>query len=349
MNHELVIKIPRELSYDGLVQRILLLALLVPFHTGLLQAQPVRAPEAQKLIDVLLQEHSEIQTIGLHVTPPGLQDNVNIACSKPGKVGKKSADIDMEVMATGKPSLRMANKGAFDIGVPIGDREGRKLGMIVVVIPAARAKDGADALRQVLAIRDILQSRIASKEALFLGATLVDAPMVMIAQTPLPGVRGGFGKMSVDLAENRLMAPAIDNHTVELFDLNGEHLKSLAQDIPDKVLPPVAMDDVNRRTFTIGVENKIEVLASGRKVATLEGAGEPGDLTFDQAGRRLFLTGSEGIVVYRQVDPDHYQLLCRFNTMGGNRSLYVPSKKLFYIIHGKNSEDGAGLQVYEVR
>ena len=63
----------------------------------LLQAQGVHVPRAQQLIDTLLREHSEIQTIGLHVTPPGWTEDVNIACSKPGKVGKRSAAVDMEV------------------------------------------------------------------------------------------------------------------------------------------------------------------------------------------------------------------------------------------------------------
>jgi hypothetical protein len=117
----------------------------------------------------------------------------------------------MEVMATGRASSRMANKGAFDIGVPIGDAAGRKLGMIVVVIPAARAKDAADAMRQVLAIRDVLQSRIPSLEALFEGATVVDAPMVMVGQTPLPDLKGVFTRLAVDVAGDRLFAVAAEN------------------------------------------------------------------------------------------------------------------------------------------
>lgn len=307
------------------------------------------------MIDALLKEHPEIQTIGLHVTPPGLAENVNIACSKPGKVGKRSAPIDMEVMATGKASLRMASRGAFDIGVPIGDLAGRTLGMIVVVIPAARAKDAPDAMRQVVAIRDVLQSRIASLHSLFVGATVVDSPMVMVAQTPLPEMKGGFARLGVDVAGNRLFAVANENNSVEVFDLAGEHLKSE----PGLAAPSrlalnngsTANDLVNRRRFEADSFGRIRVTdqASGKQVAMLDGAGETGDITFDAAGRRVFVTGSEGIVIFRQLDADHYRMISRFETMGGNRSIYVPSKKLFYIIHGENAEDGAGLQVYEVK
>lgn len=305
-------------------------SLISAFCVAFAAAQPVRAPRAQALIDTLLREHPEIQTIGLHVTPPGLTDNVNIACSKLGKVGKRSAAIDIEVLETGKPSSRMANKGAFDIGVPIADASGRKLGMIVVVIPAVRAKDKNDAMAQVLKIRDILQSRIPSAESLFVGATLVRAPVVMVGQTPLPDVKGDFSRLGVDVAGNKIYAIAPENHSVEVFDLAGEHLKSIpGTDVPSKVV------------WNNGATSKY-----GQGFAT---PGTVGDISFEPSGRRLFVTGSEGLAIYRQLDAGRYEELCRFNTMGGVRSIYVPEKKTLYIIHGKNAEDGAGLQVYEVK
>jgi hypothetical protein len=320
-----------------------------------LPAQPVHVPHAQALIDALLKEHPEIQTIGLHVTPPGQTENVNIACSKLGKVGKRSAPIDMEVMATGKPSSRMANKGAFDIGVPIGDAAGRKIGMIVVVLPAARAKDSADAMRQVLTIRDGLQSRITSLDALFEGATVVDSPMVLVAQTPLPEVKGGFARLGVDVSADRLFAVATENHSTEVFDLAGEHLESR----PGILLPPAlawnngptAKDALQGRRFEADSFGKIRVMdeKSGKQISLLDGVGETGDVTFEAAGRRLFVTGRNGIAIFRQVGADHYRMICRFGTMGGIRSIYVAAKKQFYILHGKNAEDGAALQVYEVK
>jgi hypothetical protein len=334
---------------------IRLLSVFLLASSAYLQAQPVRAPHAQALIDALMKEHPEMQTIGLHVTPPGQTENVNIAGSKPGKVGKRSAPIDMEVQATGKPSLRMANLGAFDIGVPIGDAKGRGLGMIVVVIPAARAENADDAVRQVLAIRDILQSRIESREALFVGATIVDSPLVMVAQTPLPGVRGGFSRLGIDLAGDRLYAVAKENNSTEVFDLQGEHITSESGNVmPLRVVAnngPRVEDAAGHLRFEGDSFGKIRVveLATGRTVSALQGSGETGDITFDNMSRCLFITGSKGIVVFQQLDASHYRLITRFNTMGGSRSIYEPSKKLFYIIHGNNAEDSAGLQVYEVK
>ena len=227
----------------------------------------------------------------------------------------------------------MAKLGAFDIGVPIKDNAGRKLGMIVVVIPAARAADAADAMRQVLSIRDVLQSRIASLGWLFEGAAMVQSPLVMVAQTPLPNVRGGFSQLGVDLAGDRLYAVADDNHTVEVFDLAGEYLKSES----GSALP-------RHLELSSGTKTNFPVDAS-----MLAFAGSNGDISLDTSGGRVFVTGSQGLAVYRKLDNGGYLKVSQFGTMGGNRSIYVPSKKLLYVIHGKNAEDGAGLQVYEVK
>ena len=96
--------------------------------------QQVRVPQAQHLVDELMAAHPEMQTIGIHMTPPGWTHDLNIAGSKPGKIGKLSADIDIAVAKTRKPSLRLTPKGAYDMGLPLSDASGRPLGMVVIVI-----------------------------------------------------------------------------------------------------------------------------------------------------------------------------------------------------------------------
>lgn len=181
-----------------------------------LGAQPVSAPVAQGLIDALLRKHPEVQTIGLHVTPPGLPDNVNIAGSKPGKVGKRSAEIDVAVIATGKPSMRRAAKGAYDMGLPISDSAGRALGMVVIILPLGEAADEASALRKAGAVRDELAGAIPSREALFVGGLAVDCGLAMIQSTAL-AAKGEVGELVVDRASKRVWVG-------EAFDLEGEHV-----------------------------------------------------------------------------------------------------------------------------
>ncbi len=171
-------------------------------------------------------KHPEMQTIGLHVTPPGLTESLNIACSKPGKVGKVSADIDTGVIASGKPSMRRTPKGAFDMGLPISDAAGHPLGMVVIVIRETFTGDPDAAIKQARLIRDELQHQLPALPDLFAGGSIVRSPLSMIAQTPLPDVRGGFDHFAVNLKHNRLYVAAEENHSIEVFDLAGEFVHS---------------------------------------------------------------------------------------------------------------------------
>lgn len=326
----------------------LTLALMSLAYAG--HAQTVRVPAAQAIIDSLLRQHPEIQTIGLHTKPPGLADNLNIACSKPGKVGKLSAAIDIHVIETGQPSLRRAKLGAYDIGVPIGDAAGRPFGMIVVVLPERYAVDEKEALRKVFAIRDELSRQISSK-ALFHGASLVKAPLVMIAQTPLPGVKGQLGPVTLDPAAQQVAVEAAENGTVEILDLEGERIGSKKlRSAGDAVPGPNAVDKATRRRFSVrGDKILIEDSGSNTTVAKLDGVTGPGSVIFDGASHLLFVTGEGGLAIYLQKDADVYTPVARFGTMHGKYAAYLPSRKRLYIAHGANAEDGAGLQIYQLR
>jgi DNA-binding beta-propeller fold protein YncE len=65
--------------------------------------------------------------------------------------------------------------------------------------------------------------------ALFsLRAGAAQAPLELIANTPLPAITGGdFDHFTVDLAKNRLYVPSEEYESIEVFDLtSGQHLKS---------------------------------------------------------------------------------------------------------------------------
>lgn len=58
---------------------------------------PVKAPYAQSLVRKTANAHPELVFLGLHVMPPGKNDNVIIACTDESKIGKVSSTADMEV------------------------------------------------------------------------------------------------------------------------------------------------------------------------------------------------------------------------------------------------------------
>jgi len=76
------------------------------------------------------------------------------------------------------------------------------------------------------------------------------SPMKLIATTPLPGFTGDFDHFAVDLEGRRLFLTAEDHQTVEVFDLDGKRIQSIAGfGQPHAIL---FMPDVNKFIVTDG-------------------------------------------------------------------------------------------------
>ncbi len=132
------------------------------------QTAAVHAPYAQTLVLRTKAAHSEIHKIGVHATPPDSSDNVIIAADIPSKIGKKSSAKDMELLASGKPSVTKVDKDQiYDLLLALADSEGRQVGFVVMEIPWSSAMDANDALKKGLLIRDEMQRQIKSKDQLF--------------------------------------------------------------------------------------------------------------------------------------------------------------------------------------
>ncbi len=132
------------------------------------QLIPVHAPNAQTLVLKTKATHPEVHKIGIHATPPDSSDNVIIAADIPSKIGKKSSARDMELLASGKPSVTKVDKDhIYDLLIALADDQGRPVGFVVMEIPLNMASDENDALRKGIAIRDEMQKQIKSKAELF--------------------------------------------------------------------------------------------------------------------------------------------------------------------------------------
>jgi len=130
----------------------------------------VDAPTAQRIVVDEKTLHPEIVKLGLHATPPGTKENVIIANDIASKIGKKSSDADMQKLATGKAvAVRIEKDSIYDLLLPITDARGGELdgGFLVMEVPFDKATSEEAALKIGIAIRDELQSKIASKSALY--------------------------------------------------------------------------------------------------------------------------------------------------------------------------------------
>jgi len=142
--------------------------LLITVTAAAQQLIPVHAPNAQALVLKTKAAHSEIHKIGIHATPPDSSENVIIAADIPSKIGKKSSAKDMELLASGKPSVTKVDKDQiYDLLMALADDQGRPVGFVVMEIPLTMASDEQDALRKGMAVRDEMQKQIKSKAELF--------------------------------------------------------------------------------------------------------------------------------------------------------------------------------------
>jgi hypothetical protein len=130
----------------------------------------VTAPTAQKLTLETKSRHPEITKLGIHATPPSMSDNAIIGSEVPSKIGKKSSSKDMEKVTQAKPSVeRIEKDGIYDLFLPLSDAKGRDIGQgfVVMEVPFKNASDPKAALKIGEQIRDEIQRKIPSRDALY--------------------------------------------------------------------------------------------------------------------------------------------------------------------------------------
>jgi DNA-binding beta-propeller fold protein YncE len=116
---------------------------------------------------------------------------------------------------------------------------------------------------------------------------------------------------------------------------------------------PMAFDRARHRLFVV-CRRPAELLAldsqSGKVVAHLAVAGDADDVYYDEARRRIYVSGGQGsISVVDQVDADHYRLKTSIPTAPGARtSLFVPQLDRFYLAVPRRGDRAAEMRVYAV-
>jgi hypothetical protein len=95
---------------------------------------------------------------------------------------------------------------------------------------------------------------------------------------------------------------------------------------------------------------------SGRVIATVSCVQDSDDLYYDATRRRIYVAGGEGYVsVFKQNDPDHYQLLAKVpSALGARTAGYFGriGKKAFdrlYVAVPARAKRGAEVWIYTVQ
>jgi DNA-binding beta-propeller fold protein YncE len=120
---------------------------------------------------------------------------------------------------------------------------------------------------------------------------------------------------------------------------------------------PMALDEAHRRLF-VAARKPARLLVldmeNGKEIASLPGAIDTDDMSYDPDRKRIYVTSGEGFIfVYQEIDPDRYQRIAKIPTaIGARTSAYtgqVGKHNSFYLAVPARADRGAELWVYETR
>src|SRR5215471_16397567 len=120
---------------------------------------------------------------------------------------------------------------------------------------------------------------------------------------------------------------------------------------------PMSLDESHRRLF-VAARKPARLLVldmdTGKEIASLPGAIDTDDMSYDSDRKRIYVTSGEGFIfVYQQIDPDRYQRIAKIpTTIGARTSVYtgqVGKHNSFYLAIPARADRGAELWVYETR
>ena len=156
--------------------------------------------------------------------------------------------------------------------------------------------------------------------------------------------------IGVDNLHHRLYVNIRDKQQIGVYDLNTKQLLTTWTAPGLKANTGLAVDATNQRIFVAGRRPGILYVFNqdGKVVTQMTCVDVNDDMTWDPAMKRLYVSGTQGLNVFRQDSPDSYSMLANIPTNGAKTSYYVPSVHQFYAIHPKTTVDDAGLLVFHV-
>jgi DNA-binding beta-propeller fold protein YncE len=157
--------------------------------------------------------------------------------------------------------------------------------------------------------------------------------------------------MVVDHRRNRLYVDMRDHRQIGVADLATGKVIDVWT-IPEMGKnTPMAIDEQGDRLFVAAREpGKLFVidLKTGQPVSTLDIMATPDSLIWDPTGKRLFVSGLEGIAVFHQRTPDALDLVGEVTDPGVKHSLLVAKLGLLYAAAAKTETTPAALHLYRV-
>jgi len=159
--------------------------------------------------------------------------------------------------------------------------------------------------------------------------------------------------MAVERSGTRLFVNMKTLKQVGIIDRNKRQLVATWPIPGAGVNTPMTLDEAHHRLF-IGAREPAEVVIldtdTGKVVATIPCVGNADDMFYDEARKRIYVTGEQGLIsVIRQRTADEYEVVATIQTAPQARnSLFVPQLKRFFVGVPGIGEQKAEVLVFQV-
>jgi DNA-binding beta-propeller fold protein YncE len=115
---------------------------------------------------------------------------------------------------------------------------------------------------------------------------------------------------------------------------------------------PVTLDELDHRLFTVTRKpGKFLVLDTdtGKVIFSAPTVSHADDLTFDERNKRIYIAGDGNLDVFKQTDPDHYELMERIPTsFRAQTGFLVRELNTYFIAVPHHEQQSAEIRAYKV-
>jgi hypothetical protein len=149
-------------NFLDLARGILMCGVLIPLP---LTAQSKKT-QAQNLVDLTAQKHSEITGLEISAAPEGRERCITIAATEAKDLGEKCDDDEATALKTMEPVVEHEPDG-FDVTAPLHDASGKLIGALGIDFKPQAGQTKADIVKRTARLLRDMEPQIPSKTFLF--------------------------------------------------------------------------------------------------------------------------------------------------------------------------------------
>jgi YVTN family beta-propeller protein len=184
------------------------------------------------------------------------------------------------------------------------------------------------------------------------GIAIYDAKSYrLLADIKLPGHPESF---QLDIVSKRIFVNVPDARTIATIDIDKKSITNNWKMENATANFPMALDSKNHRLF-IGCRNPAKLLVinceTGKTIAQLDISYDTDDVFYDGSSKQIYVSCGGGTIdVFRQIDTDNYEFICKVESRSGARtSLFIPELNQLIVAAPSRAGREAQLMIYKIK